>query len=213
MQERLLGAALVAFVTAASVNGQQVNRLPEPAGPYGIGRMAFEWLDAQRFDPFPPDRKEFRRVMVYLWYPTTSDQKTGHGAYLPGAKQIDAATGFDRSRFGSIWPLILSGAIASHARDNAPPAADHSTWPIVVFSHGNSTTSFSYTTAIEDLVSHGYVVAGVEHPYISAAVAFPSGTVIVYMERSNRPSRTTYLKAWSSPCATCGSPPESRRPT
>jgi predicted dienelactone hydrolase len=113
--------------------------------------------------------------------------------YLPGAKQIDATPRFDRSRFGSVWPLIVSGAIMSHGRDNAVPATNRSPWPVVVFSHGNSTTSFSYTTAIEDWVSHGYVVAAVEHPYIAAAGALSGGSVAVYIDRTSRPSGVSYF--------------------
>ena len=85
MRERAIGAGLVAVVLSGLSIGQQVPRLPEPAGPYGIGRLAFEWVDARRVDPFPPDRKEFRRVMVYLWYPTGPDQRTNKGRYWPGA--------------------------------------------------------------------------------------------------------------------------------
>ena len=50
------------------------------------------------------------------------------------------------------------------------------------------------TTAIEDMVSHGYAVAAVEHPYIAAAVAFSSGAVAVYIDRSSRPSGVSYFE-------------------
>jgi pimeloyl-ACP methyl ester carboxylesterase len=136
--------------------------------------------------------------MVYVWYPTASDQKTSSGAYVPGAKQIETVAGFDRARAGQIWPLIVSGTIKSHAREHALPAKSPARFPVVLFSHGNGVSSFVYSAAIEDLVSHGYIVAAVEHPYFSSAVVFPDGKVIVYADRqtlnADRPSNVPYFE-------------------
>ena len=35
-------------------------------------------------------------------------------------------------------------------------------------------------TAIEELVSHGYIVVGIDHPYTSAQVTFPDGHGVAY---------------------------------
>jgi hypothetical protein len=64
MRKRAIDVAVVAAVVCTVAVGQQVPRLPEPAGSYGIGRQGIEWVDAKRLDPLPPDRKEFRRLMV-----------------------------------------------------------------------------------------------------------------------------------------------------
>jgi pimeloyl-ACP methyl ester carboxylesterase len=47
----------------------------------------------------------------------------------------------------------------------------------VVFSHGLGGSSFGYTALFEDLVSHGYVVAAIQHPGTADAVVFPDGRV------------------------------------
>jgi alpha-beta hydrolase superfamily lysophospholipase len=52
----------------------------------------------------------------------------------------------------------------------------------VIFSAGAGMSSFFYTTIIEDLASHGYIVAAVEHPFESNAVVFPNGRVMKYDE-------------------------------
>jgi pimeloyl-ACP methyl ester carboxylesterase len=136
--------------------------------------------------------------MVYVWYPTAPKRKLEPGIYLPGAKQIDSAPGFDRTRAGRTWPLIVSGAITSHAREGAPLAPRPLRFPLILFSPGNGTSSFTYTTAIEHLVSHGYVVASFEHPYSSSAVVFPNGRVIQFADRrtllGNRPSGVPYFE-------------------
>jgi dienelactone hydrolase len=88
-----------------------------------------------------------------------------------------------KSEFGSNWPSIVSGAIRSHAIENAPVAKAPRNFPVVIFSHGNGGMSFEYTSLIEDMVSRGYVVAAVENTYVAAAVVFPDGhTVASYHE-------------------------------
>jgi alpha-beta hydrolase superfamily lysophospholipase len=49
-----------------------------------------------------------------------------------------------------------------------------------VLSPGNATNVAFYATIAEELASHGYVVAGVDHPYQVAAVVLPDGTVASY---------------------------------
>src|SRR5262249_25035824 len=147
-------------------------QLPEPKGPFGIGRIGYHWVDTARHDADAADPKASRELMVYLWYPT--DKKAGaKGAYLPGAAQMDAVPDVQArmSRvYGANWAAILSGEIASHAVERAAPARTPQQFPTVVFSHGLGASGFSYTVLIEDLVSRGYVVAAIEHTYSARAV-------------------------------------------
>jgi pimeloyl-ACP methyl ester carboxylesterase len=119
--------------------------------------------------------------MVYLWYPTTQSNPNTKGVYLPGAREMDANPEIQRrlqDDFESKWPMIVSGAIYSHAVDRAPAAKTPTKLPLIVFSHGAGGTSFSYTWLIEDLVSHGYVIAAIEHPELTVAVWFPDGRLV-----------------------------------
>jgi dienelactone hydrolase len=138
--------------------------------------------------------------MVYLWYPTAPNQdNSARGTYLPGAKDIDRAPGSTRIKeqvFGHFWPLVVSGEITSHAKENATLAKDKNPFPVILFSHGGGWTSFGYTGLIEDLVSHGYVVAAIEHTYEAAAVVFAEGKVTSYSEenvhRMEKPPGASY---------------------
>lgn len=87
-----------------------------------------------------------------------------------------------RDEFGANWPLIVSGDIYSHAVEHAPLADAEAQWPLVIFSHGNGSTSFAYTWLIEDLVSHGYVVAAIQHTGTAIAVQFPDGRLVPHRE-------------------------------
>ena len=156
-------------------------QLPEPSGPFGIGRVGYDWTDASRPDRFSSDPKAHRELMVYLWYPTSPKPADAHGIYLAGAKQMDADPNVQqvmREGYGDNWPLIVSNAIYSHAVDNAPPAKALKQFPVITLSHGLGGSGFGYTALIEALVSHGYVVAAIEHTGTPGAVVFPDGRIV-----------------------------------
>jgi predicted esterase len=85
-----------------------------------------------------------------------------------------------RDEYGTNWPLIVSGAITLHAVENAPVATSPRQFPLVIFLHGMGASSFGYSALIEDLVSHGYVIAAIEDTYLASAVVFPNGRVIAF---------------------------------
>jgi predicted dienelactone hydrolase len=51
-----------------------------------------------------------------------------------------------------------------------------------VFSPGFEESVLTYAAQVEDLASHGYIVAGIEHPYDSWATRFPDGRVIPFAQ-------------------------------
>jgi hypothetical protein len=161
--------------------------LPTPSGTFGIGRIGYEWIDLSRPDPNSTDPKAHRDLMVYLWYPSPHGNTAEAGWYLPGAGAMDAAPDLQphmRQEFEASWPLIVSGKIRPHAIESAPVANTPKKFPVVLFSSGQGSTSFEYTSLIEELVSHGYVVAAVEHTYTALAVAFPNERIVPFHQET-----------------------------
>jgi hypothetical protein len=158
------------FVAATVARLAGAQELPALHGPHGVGRVEYDWTDQRRQ----------RELLVHAWYPASNP--LAQGPYLPGAQTIDSAPGTERvkSTFRGIWPLIVSGAITSHAQNRTPPARSPKQFPIVLFSHGAGTPSASYTAKIEDLVSRGFVVVAAEHPGEAPAAVFPDGRVVPY---------------------------------
>ena len=118
--------------------------------------------------------------MVHVWYPATTPAGA-KGIYLPGAKQMDAVPEIQRGMredCGANWPLIVSNAIYSHTVDNAAIVKSPGQFPLVILSHGLGGSGFGYTALIEHLVSHGYVVAAIEHTGTAGAVLFPDGRLV-----------------------------------
>lgn len=189
MRLQAIGIGLLSCCIAAAqsnapdhvlLNQRAVPQLPLPSGPFGIGRIAFDWMDATRPDRFSSDPRAHRELMVYLWYPVAKTSKKATGTYLPGARAMDANPEVRQalqSDYGANWPRIVSGAIYSHAQDDATVAKSKSGFPLLVFSPGMGGFSFGYTSLIEDLVSHGYSVAAIELTY-NAPVVFSDGRVV-----------------------------------
>ena len=165
-------------------------RLPNPAGPFGIGRVGYDWIDGTRADRFASDLATRRELMVYVWYPTHKNPAGAAGAYLPGAAQMDRVPEIQRGmreEFEANWPLIVSGAITSHAVEHALVARRPAKFPVILLSHGMGGSGFEYTALIEYLVSLGYVVVSIEHTETAAAVLFPDGRIIAFHRDSVPP--------------------------
>ncbi|MBB2915331.1 putative dienelactone hydrolase [Streptosporangium becharense] len=139
--------------------------LPEPTGPLRIGTVSLHLVDRSRPDPWVP-AKTSRELMVQLWYP--AEKTTAH----PRAPWLSP----------KVAQAVLSGLPAgtvrlpvTHGRVGAPVDRRRGPRPVVLFSHGFAADRASGTALAEDLASHGYVVATVDHTHDAAAVEFPGG--------------------------------------
>ena len=164
--------------------------LPAPSGRYAIGRKAFDWVDAERMDAFSTARGLHREVMVYIWYPALANKSSVPAEYFPGANvlaQSPATDAIGGDMFGPAWSQIVAGKLRAHAITDASPAKSRTGFPVVLFSHGSSSTCFSYTAQIENLVSHGYVVVAIEHPGLAGLVRFPDGRIRLQQDPTPAP--------------------------
>jgi len=120
------------------------------------------------------DPKDVREVMVDVWYPAARSLETLPAAYFPDLEVL-------KSAYSESQRSIL-GSIHSHAVADAPIAGGHNPYPAIVFSPGAGMSTFFYTAIIEELVSHGYIVAAISHPFESQEVVFPGKRVVKYDE-------------------------------
>lgn len=173
-------------------------RIPIPLGPFGIGRIGYDWIDTSRPDRFSAAPNAHRELMVYLWYPTARKHADIKGSYLPTAKQMSAIPDVQSRMskyFEGNWENIISGAIYSHATEGARVAKEPKQFPVIVFSHGLGGTGFEYTSLIEEMVSHGYVVAAIEHTEAAVVVAFPDGRMVPF-HKDSPPAGLTPAERW-----------------
>jgi dienelactone hydrolase len=145
--------------------------LAEPTGPCPAGVTSLCVTDASRPDPWVAG-VDSRELMVSLWYPAT--RCDGRRArYMTSAEStlLLANAGLTR-----VPPDALS-TVQTNAVSDAEPAGRQRSLPLVVLSPGFTKPRSTLTALAEDLASHGYVVAGVDHTYESDATAFPDGRV------------------------------------
>lgn len=155
--------------------------LLRPTGPHAIGRTIHAWRDDARAEVMSKTPAK-REVRVDLFYPATKPRNGRPAPYLPDVDAIERyadehdGKGAFAGAFGAAYPLLRS--TVTHTYANAPVAASPKRFPVVVFSHGGGINVLQYTTLIEEIVSHGYVVAAVEHPYDADFVVMPDGRII-----------------------------------
>jgi hypothetical protein len=146
--------------------------LPHPRGPYQIGTLTYDWVDAARPEIFTADPHDRRELMVQIWYPARASKSAKRAPYI--------ADGYALAPLARL--MHLPGFVFQHlkyVKTNAMPAAPMApgavSYPVLVFSHGRGGFRQHNTLQVEELVSNGYVVVAIDHPYAAAGVVFPDG--------------------------------------
>ena len=164
-----LGAGLVAL-------GRGL--LPAPSGPYAVGRTTYRWVDDSRPETMTDASDDHRDVVAHVWYPA---QAGGRGAgYLPDYAALRPAL-MSIPEFGWLKTLGL-GLLSSYAWADAPVSGAQDAYPLLVFMPGNRTNAGLYSALLEDLASHGYVVAAIDHLYDAGVVLLSDGRAALFDE-------------------------------
>lgn len=154
--------------------------LPEPTGPYPVGTTSLCLTDTSRPDPWAAGVNA-RELMVSLWYPATPSEGRRARYMTPAESELQLTS---RGITG-VPPDALS-TVRTNAVSDATPAGRQRSLPLVVLSPGFTSPRSTLTALAEDLASHGYVVAGIDHTYESFATAFPDGRVTTCLAREAR---------------------------
>lgn len=151
--------------------------LPPLTGPYGVGVKDLHLIDEGRFEEFSTDDPDdFREMMIQIWYPVDKE------ILQPRVDYMDDPT-FAWLKGRSPVPLITIPDnayvfVRPHGRDEVFISDDEKMYPVIIFSHGYDGVYQIYTSLIEDVVSHGFIVVSINHPYISGVTVFPDGRKI-----------------------------------
>jgi hypothetical protein len=140
--------------------------LPQPTGRHRVGRLAVDWEDAAREDPYARRSPEPRTLALTVWYPADVAEGARRAPYLPGWWRLTGLTaGIRLSR------------VRGSAVEWAPVTRAAQRCPVLVFSPA-AFPPHCYTALLEELASHGYVVVGVAHPHEALPVtAYADGGV------------------------------------
>jgi len=170
-----LEGSWVSWAVNPSVVGvDQKYELPAPTGSYRVGRKSFYWPDSSRPEELTNDPQDKRELMVHLYYPAEASANAATAPYCIGYDAVKSLLDPVRRQ--------LCQTIKSYSVADAKLSVRQASYPVLIFSHGNEMVSALYAFMIEDLASHGYIVAAIDHPYEAVAIAYPNGRVATFAE-------------------------------
>ena len=139
-----------------------VFRLPKPRGPYQVGTFARHLIDRGRRERHASSTQTPRELMIQVWYPAKN--VAGIRAWYRDPRMNTAKSYHLRwVRTHSFWDL--------------PAAEEPREFPVLLFSPSSGGFRSQNTFQVEELVSQGYIVVGIDHPYSSSRVVFPDGRI------------------------------------
>ncbi|WP_260195759.1 alpha/beta hydrolase family protein [Actinophytocola gossypii] len=145
--------------------------LPDPTGRHEVGVTSVYLNDTSRPDPWMSD-VDSRELMVSLFYPTASTAGPVKKYLTPAESRALLADG----GITTVPPDALS-TVRTNAVVDARPSGRPRSRPLVVLSPGFKKPRATLSSIAEDLASHGYVVAVVDHTYENVVTTFPDGRV------------------------------------
>jgi hypothetical protein len=172
MRALAVATALTLTLAAAPAAAATTPHLPRPTGPQPVGVTSLSLVDTSRPDPWVP-AVPYRELMVSVFYPAASAHGPTKQYMTPQESELNLA----REDIPGL-PLDVFSTVRTNAVVDARAAAQrpHSL-PLVVLSPGWTQPRATLTTWAEDLASHGYVVAAIDHTYENRATTFPDGHV------------------------------------
>lgn len=174
------GCAIAGMLVWIAVEHRTEATLPEPTGPFAVGRAVYDWAAGDATDSLAPAGAR-RELLVWIWYPAGSGG-SGTSDYFPAPL---------RAALDGTGPPLLKlltrdpSKVHGHSRDAADVSPGQPSYPVVVMRGGASAPVARYSTLAEDLASHGYFVVGFDAPYRTAVVAFPDGRVVAQLPANN----------------------------
>ncbi len=147
--------------------------LPAPVGELKVGTQVFHFVDPSREETFGKTATGKRELMVQVWYPA----QAGTGKYAPFIpdtrilRYMAANYGLPGFTFQHLK------YISSHAYSGAEVSSAQTSYPLILGNPGFGSSRFLHTSQAENLASHGYIVAVIDHAYNTFATEFPDGRI------------------------------------
>jgi dienelactone hydrolase len=159
-------AALLSIATFGMLLIVPMFSLPKPTGTYPIGTRIVYLKDSSRTEDRAEKPGTPRELTVQIWYP--ANPSSNHLAAYERSSETIPATSY-RS---VLW---------TNSREDAPVASQGGPFPVLLFNHAWAGRRTQDTFLTEDLASHGYVVASIDHTYNASRVVLPGDRIIDHM--------------------------------
>ncbi len=148
---------------AADVRQTADIKLPNPTGTHAVGTFSVLLVDESRDEPATAEA-DARKLAIQVWYPAklNAGPTPERAPYFSNLEAYESTWGNQRVQ------LLQRIKTNSYLRVECADA-DHP-FPVILFSHGWQSTRFLYSSMLEDLASHGFIVVGIDHPYMGSVL-------------------------------------------
>lgn len=163
---------------AGPLSAQEDDWLPAPTGPYQVGTTFYHWVDETRDEVFTDDPGDKRELVVRFWYPANVEAGTPPVTYFPYGKV--EASGFVAAQ-GDFVASVPAEQVALTTIDSyldVPVSDAQPSYPLLIYSPGWPGTDSMATAQLQELASHGYIIAAINYPYVSGWTVFPDGHMV-----------------------------------
>lgn len=159
-----------------------IPELTAPSGLYPVGTTSFDMTDASRTEAYGDIAEGNRKFMVQVWYPAENVEKLQKAPWLSDGDAVTVGL----ARLGHMPGFAFDqlALVTSNAYADAAVSTAQEKYPVILLSHGWSSSRLLHTNMAEALASNGYIVIGIEHTYGSIATAFNSGDVAYFSEKT-----------------------------
>jgi predicted dienelactone hydrolase len=196
-----LGASLASGDARAGQGVGDIRTLPAPTGSLPVGRVTMHWSDASRQEPAALGGGA-REIVVDVWYPSEAAAGARAPYVDPAAFENAQSAEFLRRLLRGAYDPIREGRVRTHATQGAAFNRSLRRAPVLIFSHGGGEARELYGAQLEDLASHGYVVAAISHTHEAVLTILRDGR-----------HATLAPKRWPRPAGEVPGPPRLEEPT
>lgn len=180
----VLLAGCIAYTHAGLAGQPKHDYLLKPTGKYGVAFKDIHWIDgsncpdpnfSQNQNDFSANNKQYcHEIMVRIYYPTPFKTYNGTAYYKPAILAEQNALRAKHLKYENIEKL---SRLKSHTIENAP-IIKNVQFPILLFISGLGGQVQLYENLITELVSHGYIVVGINSMFINGDIALPNDKII-----------------------------------
>lgn len=181
-------AGLLLFVICSNLHN-----FPYPTGKFGVGKTDYHLININSQET--NNKGVHRELMLHIWYPTDQKIRKASTPY-----DFDALTNLvefmsQRSNLPA-WLFYGLYSTKTYAQPNIAVSNSAASYPVIIVTHGTSTMVQQYTWLCEELTSQGYIVIGINHPYMAAVTRFLDGRVIKSLIQAKRTEDKQRAKKW-----------------
>ena len=186
MKKKKMYIILITIVLILLVGGAYYICRPvlfaKPMGKYAIGTVTYCVTDPDREEIFITDKHQARQIPIQVWYPAENTAQPDYAPYIAEATKVSKAISeLLHIPKALLYPLQFK---RSNALEKTPISKEKAQYPVLLYLTGLYGHRCISTFQIQELVSQGYIVVGIDCPMAVALATFADGSTLKSLPRT-----------------------------